>query len=118
MTGYWLAEGAGYWLALAIASGVAVWAGMASKHTAVAFLAFSLVVICCLLLNHSVMKMVGMPEAEESDERLASKVFGFLIAMFVSAVVVSPVMYFIFRICKAAWRAAGGNPFILAMGWE
>ena len=80
-------------MALAIASGVAVWAGMASKHPAVAFLAFSVVVICCLLLNHSVMKMVGMPEAEESDERRTINVFGFLLAMVVTGGIGAPVTY-------------------------
>ena len=93
MTGYWLLEGAGYWLSLAIASGVAVWAGMASKHPAIAFGAFSVLMVLGLLLNHSVMKALGMPDREE--ERRNVNVLGFLLAMVVSAVVVAPVVYFI-----------------------
>lgn len=88
-------EGAGYWLSLAIASNLAVWFGMTSKNPGVAFTTFSVTVILCLLLNHSVMKMLGMPDAEESDARRTGNVFGFLIAMLVSAVIFGPVMYFI-----------------------
>lgn len=92
---YWLLEGAGYWLSMAIASGVAVWAGMASKHPAIAFGAFSVLMVLGLLLNHSVMKALGMPDGEESEERRNVNVLGFLLAMVVSAVVVAPVVYFI-----------------------
>ena len=95
MTGYWLLEGAGYWLSLAIASNVTVWAVMTTYNPGVAFLAFSVTVILCLLLNHSVMKALGMPDGEESEERRNVNVLGFLLAMVVSAVVVAPVVYFI-----------------------
>lgn len=95
MTGYWLLEGAGYWLSMAIASGVAVWAVMASKHPAIAFGAFSVLMVLGLLLNHSVMKALGMPDGEESEERRNVNVLGFLLAMVVSAVVVAPVVYFV-----------------------
>ena len=95
MNGYWFLEGIGYWLSLSITSSVTVWAVMTSKNPAMVFWAFSVVMICCLLLNQAVLKMLGMPDAEESDERRNTNVFGFLIAMVVSAVVVSPVVYFI-----------------------
>ena len=68
-------------------------AGMTSKHPAVAFPAFSVVVICCLLLDHSVMNMVGMPEAEESEERRTISVLGVLLAMVVTVGIGAPVTY-------------------------
>ena len=94
MNGYWFLEGIGYWLSLCITSSVTVWAVMTSKNPAMVFWAFSVVMICCLLLNQAVLKMLGMPEAEESDERLTINVFGVLSAIVVSGVIGALVGYF------------------------
>ena len=87
MTRHYLVEGAGWWLAFALASGVAAWAALTTKQPAAAILSFGTVLPAGILLVEEVLGALGPAGAVDAedeaddDERRRWSALGFAGAM-------------------------------------
>ena len=93
MTRHYLAEGAGWWLAFALASGVAVWAALTTKQLAAVPLSFGTVLLAAILLVEQILGAFRPAGAADADdgERREMGALGFVVGMAGTAAAGAPV---------------------------